>query len=229
MNLFGKLWLIFLSLFGIITLFSIVYPPVFFGFLMVWLFLFFSSVKIVYEYQRAVIFTLGKYDGMLLPGLNVIIPIVQRVTYVDLRLNVADVPQQSPITKDNVSVSVDAVIYYRVMPELAEKSIIMIEDYEYAISQLAQTTMRNVIGEVTLDEVLSNRDEVSGKIRTIVDKASDPWGIRVESVELKHIELPDSMKNVMAKAAEAERIRRASVIKASGKHKQQKLFQKPQK
>lgn len=223
MNLFGKLWLIFLSLFGIITLFSIVYPPVFFGFLMVWLFLFFSSVKIVYEYQRAVIFTLGKYDGMLLPGLNVIIPIVQRVTYVDLRLNVADVPQQSPITKDNVSVSVDAVIYYRVMPELAEKSIIMIEDYEYAISQLAQTTMRNVIGEVTLDEVLSNRDEVSGKIRTIVDKASDPWGIRVESVELKHIELPDSMKNVMAKAAEAERIRRASVIKASGEAQAAKI------
>ncbi|NMA44734.1 MAG: slipin family protein, partial [Candidatus Diapherotrites archaeon] len=119
--------------------------------------------------------------------------------------------------------SVDAVIYYRVMPELAEKSIIMIEDYEYAISQLAQTTMRNVIGEVTLDEVLSNRDEVSGKIRTIVDKASDPWGIRVESVELKHIELPDSMKNVMAKAAEAERIRRASVIKASGEAQAAKI------
>ena len=190
------------------------------------MFLFSSSVKVIYEFERGIVFSFGKYDGMLMPGLNVVLPIVQRVSTADLRLNVVDVPQQSPITKDNVSVSVDAVIYYKIMASDAEKSIIKVDNFEYAISQLAQTAMRNVVGEMTLDEVLSNRDEASGKIKEIVDKASDPWGIKVNAVELKHIELPESMKTVMAKAAGAERIRRASVIKASGEAQAAKVVSK---
>ena len=166
-------------------------------------------------------FSFGKYDGLLQPGLNVVLPIVQRVSKVDLRVVVTDVPKQDIMTKDNVSVSVDAVIYYKIRENEAEKSIIEVDNYVYAISQLAQTAMRNVVGEMKLDEVLSNRDEASGKIREIVDIASDPWGIKVDSVELKHIEVPESMKTIMAKAAEAERIRRAAVIKHVGKRLQQ--------
>jgi len=161
-----------------------------------------------------------------LPGLNFIIPGIQKVSLVDLRLIVDDVEQQSPITKDNVSISVDAVIYYKVMPELAQESIIKIENYHYALNQLAQTTMRNVIGEMTLDDVLSKRDEISNKIQLIVDKASDPWGIKVNAVELKHIELPEEMKRVMAKAAEAERIKRAAIIKAQGEADASKIVAK---
>ena len=189
-------------------------------------FAFIASIKIVYTYQQGVLFTFGKYAGRLNEGLNLIVPIMQRAVIVDLRLNVSDVPQQSPITKDNVSLSVDAVIYYRIMKEHAEKPIIQVEDYRYAISQLAQTTMRNIIGEMTLDEVLSNRDEASTKIKIIVDKASDPWGIKVEAVELKHVELPESMKAVMAKAPEAERIKRAAIIRASGEALASKVVSK---
>ncbi len=227
MNLFSKFWLIFLSVFGVVILISLMsFPFFFFPLLVVFFFLFSSSIKVIYEFERGIVFSFGKYDGMLFPGLNVVLPIVQRVSTVDLRLNVVDVPQQSPITKDNVSVSIDAVIYYKIIASDAEKSIIKVDNFEYAISQLAQTAMRNVVGEMTLDEVLSNRDEASGKIKEIVDKASDPWGIKVESVELKHIELPESMKTVMAKAAEAERIRRASVIKASGEAQAAKIVSK---
>jgi regulator of protease activity HflC (stomatin/prohibitin superfamily) len=212
-----NVWGAFIILLFIITILS--------GFLNIGLFVFFgiitliiaiSSIKVVYSFEKGVVFTLGKYTGMLNQGLNFIIPFIQRAAIVDLRLNVTDVPQQAPITKDNVSISVDAVIYYKIMAEQAEKSIIKVENFRNAISQLAQTTMRNVIGEMTLDEVLSNRDEASGKIKIIVDKASDPWGIKVEAVELKHIELPESMKTIMAKGAEAERIKRALIIKASG-------------
>ncbi|MDD2531351.1 MAG: SPFH domain-containing protein [Candidatus ainarchaeum sp.] len=227
MNLFSKFWLIFLVLLALVTLVSLVtYFPLFVFLLCIFVFLFTNSVMIIYEFERGVVFSFGKYDGMLKPGLNVVLPIVQRVSKVDLRVNVTDVPQQSPITKDNVSVSVDAVIYYKIRADEAEKSIIKVDNYVYAISQLAQTAMRNVVGEMTLDEVLSNRDEASGKIREIVDKASDPWGIKVDSVELKHIELPESMKTIMAKAAEAERIRRAAVIKASGEAAAAKIVSK---
>ena len=210
-------WVIFLILLFLVTAVSL--------FVNFWLFLvlgfitllaFLLSVRVIFEYERGVLFSFGRYSGMRGPGLNVILPIVQRLAIVDLRLNVSDVPEQTPITKDNVSLRVDAVIYYRIRADEAQNSIIKVEDYRYAISQLAQTTMRNVIGEMTLDAVLSNRDEASKKIQTIVDKASDPWGIKVEAVELKHVELPDSMKTVMAKAPEAERIKRAAVIKASG-------------
>ncbi|HPM85504.1 MAG TPA: SPFH domain-containing protein, partial [archaeon] len=172
MNLFSKFWLIFLVLLALVTLVSLVtYFPLFVFLLCIFVFLFTNSVMIIYEFERGVVFSFGKYDGMLKPGLNVVLPIVQRVSKVDLRVNVTDVPQQSPITKDNVSVSVDAVIYYKIRADEAEKSIIKVDNYVYAISQLAQTAMRNVVGEMTLDEVLSNRDEASGKIREIVDKA----------------------------------------------------------
>jgi len=176
-----------------------------------------SSLRVIYDFERGVVFTLGRYNakrGTIGPGLRLVIPIIQRMVRVDMRLRVVDVPEQDTITRDNVTVRVNAVLYYRVTN--AEYSVIQIEDFEYAISQLAQTTMRNVVGEVTLDELLGRRDQVSDKIRLIVDKASDPWGIKVESVELKHVELPKEMKRVMAKAAEAERIKRATIIRSQG-------------
>ncbi|MFH1234015.1 MAG: SPFH domain-containing protein [Candidatus Diapherotrites archaeon] len=212
-----RMWGWFLVLLALLTLLSAFLDIGLFIFLAIVLFfLVLGSIKIIFEYQRGVLFTLGKYAGLINPGFNIIMPVIQRLAIVDLRVDVTDVPEQSPITKDNVSIGVDAVIYFRVRKDEAQNSIIKVQDYEYAISQLAQTTMRNVIGEMTLDEVLSNRDEASKKIQIIVDKASDPWGIQVDAVELKHIELPESMKTVMAKAAEAERMKRAAIIKASG-------------
>ena len=216
-------WIAVFAVLGFATLFSIIIPPLFIFMLIVDFFFLVSSIRVIYEYQRGVIFTLGKFTGVLNPGLNFIVPIIQRSAIVDMRLYVADVPEQSPITKDNVSITVDAVIYYRVMEELPENSINKVEDFHYAISQLAQTTMRNVIGEMTLDEILSNRDEASKKIQAIVDKASDPWAIKVEAVELKKIELPESMKTVMAKAAAAERIKRAVIIKSLGEAQAAKI------
>ncbi len=173
-----------------------------------------SSIKIVYEFNRGVRFTLGKYSGIMGPGLRFVIPILQRWVSVDMRVNVIDVPDQDCITKDNVSVRVNAVLYFKVMA--AEKAIIQVEDYIYAVSQLAQTTMRNVVGEVSLDELLSNREQISKRIESIVDKATDPWGIDVQSVDLKDIALPEEMKRTMAKEAESERERRALIISADG-------------
>ncbi len=173
-----------------------------------------ASLKVIYQYQRGVVFTLGRYTGTRTPGLRVIIPIIQRMQKVDIRLFVNDVPSQDTITQDNVTVRVNAVLYYRIFK--AEDAVIKIQDVDFAVSQLAQTTMRNVVGQVALDTLLSQRDEISEKIREIVDKASDPWGVKVTSVDLKHIELPEDMKRVMAKAAEAERIRRAVIIRSEG-------------
>ncbi|MBD3313033.1 slipin family protein [Candidatus Woesearchaeota archaeon] len=172
------------------------------------------SLKVVNEYERGVRFTLGKYTGMMQPGLRLVIPIIQSWERVDMRVKAVDVPDQDAITKDNVSISVNAVLYYKV--KSAEKVILEVEHFMYAVSQLAQTTMRDVVGEVTLDELLSNRDEISKRIREIVDKATDPWGIDVSSVELKHIELPKDLQRVMGKEAEAEREKRAVIIKAEG-------------
>ncbi|MBN1941416.1 MAG: slipin family protein [Candidatus Diapherotrites archaeon] len=211
------LWGLLLAILGLAVLASAFFNiGLFVILLIIWFFLAILSIRIVFEFQRGVLFTFGKYSGMRNPGFNVIIPLVQSLRIVDLRINVSDVPEQTPITKDNVSLTVDAVIYFRIRKNEAQNSIIKVEDYSYAINQLAQTTMRNIIGEMMLDEVLSNRDEASKKIQYIVDKASDPWGIKVEAVELKHVELPESMKTIMAKAAEAERIKRAAIIKASG-------------
>ncbi len=201
----------------IATVIGFLIHPVFGAFLLIFDALFvLVSIRVIMEYQRGVLFTLGKFSKNLRPGLNFVVPIFQREATVDLRVKVDDVPEQAPITKDNVSLKVDAVIYYRITEEKAQDAIIKVENYQYAINQLAQTTMRNVIGDMTLDEVLSRRDDVSNKIRLVVDKASDPWGINVEAVKLKLIELPEEMKRVMARAAEAERIKRAAIIKAGG-------------
>ena len=173
-----------------------------------------SGLKIVTEYQRGVKFTLGRYSGIMQPGLRFVIPIIQSWNRVDIRVKVVDVPDQDAITRDNVSLKVNAVLYYKVID--AKRAIIEVEEFNYATSQLSQTTMRDVVGEVSLDDLLSKRDSVSKRIREIVDKATDPWGIKVESVELKHVELPDNLKRTIGKEAEAEREKRAIIIKAGG-------------
>ncbi len=173
-----------------------------------------SSLKVINEYERGVLFTLGKYSGILNPGLKIIFPIFQTWKKVDMRVKTVDVPDQDAITKDNVSIKVNAVLYYKISH--ANKAILEVEMYQYAVSQLAQTTMRDVVGEVILDDLLSKRDLVSKRIREIVDKETDVWGIKVNSVELKHVELPENMKRVLGKEAEAEREKRAVIIKAQG-------------
>ena len=173
-----------------------------------------ASIRQINEYQRGVMFTIGKFSGVKNPGWRLVIPVFQKMVKVDLRTKVVDVPDQDAITKDNISVRINAVIYYKVND--AGKSVIEVENFYFAVSQLAQTTMRNAVGEVTLDDLLKNRDEIASRIQTIVDKASDPWGIKVEAVELKDIGLPDDMKRTMAKEAEAEREKRAVIIKAEG-------------
>jgi len=178
------------------------------------LFLVLISIKQITEYERGIRFTLGRYSGVMKPGWRLVWPIIQFYKKVDLRVKAVDVPNQEAITKDNISVSVNAVIYYKIRE--AEKAILEVENFYYAISQLAQTTMRNAVGQVDLDELLSARDRVSENIRTIIDKASDPWGIEVINVELKDITLPEEMKRVIGKQAEAEREKRAIIIKAEG-------------
>ncbi|MCD6229596.1 MAG: slipin family protein [Candidatus Diapherotrites archaeon] len=173
-----------------------------------------SGIKIVNEYERGVKFRLGKYQGILEPGLRIVVPFLETWNRVDMRVKVIDVPDQDAMTKDNISLNVNAVLYFRVIDSAA--AIIKVEHFAYAVSQLAQTTMRDVVGEVEMDELLTKRDAISRKIKEIVDKATDPWGIKVESVEMKHIELPTEMKRVMAKQAEAEREKRSTIIKAEG-------------
>lgn len=173
-----------------------------------------SSIRQVNQYERGVKFQLGKYVKMVEPGWRLIFPVIQSMKKVDIRVKAVDVPLQEAITKDNVSVKINAVIYYKVSD--APKAVLEVEDFMYAVSQLAQTTMRNVCGEMELDELLANRDAAAKRIKDIVDKASDPWGIKVESVELKDIILPEDMQRVIAKQAEAERERRAVVIKSAG-------------
>ncbi len=173
-----------------------------------------SSVKQINQYQRGVKFTIGKYSGIMEPGWRLVIPVFQSYQKVDMRIKAVDVPDQEAITKDNISVKVNAVIYYKVKD--ANKAIIEVENFFYAVSQLAQTTMRNVVGEVNLDELLSNRDTIAEKIRGIVDQATDAWGIEVQSVELKDVNLPEEMKRVIGKQAEAEREKRSVIIKAEG-------------
>lgn len=172
------------------------------------------SIKQINQYQRGVKFTIGKYAGIMEPGWRIVIPVFQSYQKVDMRIKAVDVPDQEAITKDNISVKVNAVIYYKVKD--ANKAIIEVENFFYAVSQLAQTTMRNVVGEVNLDELLSNRDTIAEKIRSIVDAATDAWGIQVNSVELKDVNLPEEMKRVIGKQAEAEREKRAVIIKAEG-------------
>ena len=172
------------------------------------------SIKQINQYQKGVKFTLGKFSGILEPGWRLVIPIFQSYQRVDMRIKAVDVPDQEAITKDNISVRVNAVIYYKVKD--AERAVIEVEDFPFAVSQLAQTTMRNVVGEVSLDELLASRESIAERIRGIVDKATDAWGIDVQSVELKDVTLPEEMKRVIGKQAEAERERRAVIIKAEG-------------
>lgn len=177
-------------------------------------FLILVSLRQINQYERGVRFTMGRYSGTVNPGWRIVWPVFQQMRKVDVRVKAVDVPDQEAITKDNISVTVNAVIYYKVGD--AARAIIEVESFRYAVSQLAQTTMRNAVGEVDLDELLGNRDEVADKIRLIVDQATDPWGIKVESVELKDVTLPEDMKRTIAKQAEAEREKRAVIIKAEG-------------
>jgi regulator of protease activity HflC (stomatin/prohibitin superfamily) len=178
------------------------------------LFILANSIRVYREYERAVIFRLGRLQGARGPGIILLIPIVDRPVKVSLRMVVLDVPTQDVITKDNVSVKVNAVVYFRVMD--ANKAITDVENYMYATSQLSQTTLRSVLGTAELDDLLANRQKINAELQTILDRHTDPWGIKVSNVEVKHVDLPDEMKRAMAKQAEAERERRAKVINALG-------------
>ena len=173
-----------------------------------------SSIKQIDEYERGVKFTTGKFSKIMEPGWRLVLPIFQSFKKVDIRTKAVDVPEQEAITKDNVSVKINAVLYYKVFD--ASKAILAVENFRYAVSQLAQTTMRNTVGAVSLDELLGEREKISTEICKVIDEATDPWGIKVENVELKDISLPEEMKRVIAKAAEAEREKAAVITKAQG-------------
>lgn len=173
-----------------------------------------SWIRQVNQYERGVLLTMGKYTATWKPGWKIVVPIFQRLMKVDIRVKAVDVPDQEAITKDNIPIRINAVIYYKILD--AAKAVIEVEDFRHAVSQLAQTTMRNAVGEVTLDELLSNKKEISDRIKQRVDQASDPWGVDVESVELKDIVLPENLKRTIAKVAEAERERQAVVINSQG-------------
>ncbi|MEK6678391.1 MAG: slipin family protein [Nitrospirota bacterium] len=173
-----------------------------------------SAVKVLNEYERGVIFRLGRLIAVKGPGLIILIPAIDRMTKVSLRTVAFDVPPQDVITKDNVSIKVNAVIYFRVINP--DKAIVAVENYLYATSQLAQTTLRSVCGQAELDELLAERDKINQRLQEILDKHTDPWGIKVANVEVKAIDLPEEMKRAMAKQAEAEREKRAKVIHAEG-------------
>jgi len=173
-----------------------------------------AAIRILNEYERAVIFRLGRIRDVKGPGLIIIIPGIDRVVKVDMRTITMDVPPQDVITKDNVSIKVSAVVYFRVMN--ANAAVTNVENYLYATSQLAQTTLRSVCGQMELDEILSEREKINMHLQAILDRSTEPWGIKVSLVEVKHIDLPEEMKRSMAKQAEAERERRAKVINAEG-------------
>ena len=172
------------------------------------------SIRQIAEYERGILFQLGKYKRILNPGWNIVLPVIQSYQKVDVRTKAVDVPEQDAITKDNVTIRINAVIYYKVFD--AGKAIIAVENFQYAVSQLAQTTMRNVVGTVSLDELLTQRDKLSEEICKIIDEATDPWGIKVENVELKDVKLPDEMQRVMGKVAEAEREKQAVITHSLG-------------
>ena len=172
------------------------------------------SIRQVNEYERGVKFRFGKFAKILNPGWNLILPVIESMKKVDIRTKAVDVPEQDAITKDNVSIRINAVLYYKIFD--ASKAIIAVEDYRYAVAQLAQTTMRNAVGAVSLDELLAERDKISEEICKIVDEATDPWGIKVENVELKDVALPEEIKRVIAKVAEAEREKAAVITKSAG-------------
>ena len=173
-----------------------------------------SAIKVLNEYERAVLFRLGRIRNIKGPGLIIIIPGIDKIVRIDMRTITMDVPPQDVITKDNVSIKVNAVVYFRVLN--ANAAVVNVENYLFATSQLAQTTLRSVCGQVELDELLSEREKINLHLQEILDRSTDPWGIKVSLVEVKHIDLPEEMKRAMAKQAEAERERRAKVINAEG-------------
>lgn len=179
-------------------------------------FLFISGVRIINEYENGVVFRLGRYVGLKRAGFRWIIPIVERMVVIDLRTVTRDVPAQDVITKDNVSVKVSAVVYFRVVQ--ADKAVLQVENYLYATSQLAQTTLRAILGQAELDQLLAERDRINRELQKVLDAHTDPWGIKVSNVEVKQIDLPNEMQRAIARQAEAERERRAKVISAEGEH-----------
>ena len=173
-----------------------------------------TGARIVNEYERGVIFRFGKYASIRNPGLNIIIPFIDQMVKIDLRTIAKDIPPQDVITKDNVSVNVNAVLYFKVIHP--DKAILEVDNYMYATSQLAQTTLRSILGQVELDELLAEREQINERLQAVLDENTDKWGIKVTHVELKHVDLPQEMQRAMAKQAEAERERRAKVIAAEG-------------
>ncbi|MCZ7585532.1 MAG: slipin family protein [Deltaproteobacteria bacterium] len=192
----------FIGGFGIFILFAIVY--------------FISGIRVLNEYERGVVFRLGRITPLVGPGLKWIIPGIDKMIKVSTRIITMDIPPQDVITRDNVTVKVNAVFYFRVMDPL--KSVLEVENYIYASSQIAQTTLRSVLGEVELDDLLSEREKINVKLQQIIDEQTDPWGIKVTAVEIKHIDLPVEMQRAMARQAEAERERRAKIIAADGEY-----------
>ncbi len=177
-------------------------------------FILLASIRQINQYEKGVKFTFGKFTSIMEPGWRLVWPIIQSYQKVDVRVKAVDVPDQNTITRDNVSVKVNAVIYYKVSD--VAKAIIEVEDFRYAISQYAQTTMRNIVGEVTLDELLSSRDKIAERIKEIVDKETDEWGLKVNNVELKDVSLPPELERTIGKQAEAEREKRAVIINSEG-------------
>jgi regulator of protease activity HflC (stomatin/prohibitin superfamily) len=183
-----------------------------------------SAIKILREYERAVVFRLGRLIGVKGPGLIILIPVIDRMVKVSLRTIVFDVPPQDVITRDNVSVQVNAVVYFRVI--MPDKAIVEVENYLAATSQLSQTTLRSILGQFELDDLLAERDKINKQLQEIIDAQTEPWGIKISAVEVKHIDLPQEMKRAMAKQAEAERERRSKVIAADGEYQAaQKLME----
>ncbi len=180
------------------------------------LFILLNAIRILKEYERGVIFRLGRLVGQKGPGLILLIPLVDRMVRMGLRTIVLDVAPQDVITRDNVSVKVNAVVYFRVMD--ASKAVVEVEDYMFATSQLSQTTLRSVLGQVEMDELLAEREKINARLQAILDEHTDPWGIKVSNVEIKHVDLPQEMQRAMARQAEAERERRGKVISAEGEY-----------
>ncbi len=173
-----------------------------------------SAIRIIFEYERGVLFTLGKFSSVIDPGLRIVIPVIQTMAKVDTRIKTVDIPKQEVMTKDNVPVSINAVVYMRVIDP--EKAVLKIENYVYAVSQYGQTALRDVMGNKDLDSVLTERAEIADEIKQLVDKETDEWGIDITAIKVQDIELPVDMKRMMARQAEAEREKRATIIKAEG-------------
>jgi regulator of protease activity HflC (stomatin/prohibitin superfamily) len=206
-------WLfpLLLLLIAIASYFYWPYLTIFVGFIFL---ISLSGIRVVYQYEKGVKFTLGKYTGMLGPGLRYIIPIIERLEKLDLRVVTVDIPKQEVMTKDNVPVRINGVVYFKVRDP--EAAILKIQDFHYAISQYSLTALRDVVGNEELDSVLTERDRIAKEIETILDKETDEWGLEVTAIKLQDIELPENMKRVMARQAEAEREKRAAIIKAQG-------------